>query len=74
MNPLKTQDLQINVEPEKLGLRIKDYFLQKLELPEILTVTVTELRSLLGTDRVKISKFYPDGSGQVIAKQWIYEL
>ena len=31
-----------------------------------------EVRSFLGTDRVKIYKFQPDGSGQVIAES-IYE-
>jgi GAF domain-containing protein len=68
MNPLQESKLQTSVDPEKLGLRIKNYILQKLELPEILTVTVKELRSFLGTDRVKIYKFYPDSSGQVIAE------
>ncbi|MDY6940981.1 MAG: GAF domain-containing protein [Cyanobacteriota bacterium] len=38
------------------------------ELQDILTVTVEEVRSFLGTDRVKIYQFGPDGSGRVIAE------
>jgi len=41
---------------------------QSLELQEILSCTVQEMRSFLHTDRVKIYKFSPDGSGQVIAE------
>ena len=38
------------------------------ELKEILNVTVTEVRSFLGTERVKIYEFQPDGCGRVIAE------
>ncbi len=41
---------------------------QSLELGEILSCTVQEIRSFLHTDRVKIYKFHPDGTGQVIAE------
>lgn len=41
---------------------------QSLELQEILSVTAAEVRSFLATDRVKIYRFAPDGSGQVIAE------
>ena len=41
---------------------------QSLELQEILNCTVQEVRSFLHTDRVKIYKFEPDGTGQVIAE------
>ncbi len=41
---------------------------QSLELQEILSVSATEIRSFLQTDRVKIYRFAPDGSGQVIAE------
>ncbi|MBO3457716.1 GAF domain-containing protein [Aetokthonos hydrillicola Thurmond2011] len=68
MNPLENEEIQIGVDSEKLVLRIKNYILQKLELPEILSLTVNELRSFLGTDRIKIYKFHPDASGQVIAE------
>ncbi|AFZ21340.1 GAF domain-containing protein [Allocoleopsis franciscana] len=41
---------------------------QSLELQEILTATVTEVRSFLQTDRVKVYRFHPDESGQVVAE------
>ncbi len=41
---------------------------QSLELSEILAGTVAEVRTFLGTDRVKIYRFHADGSGQVIAE------
>ena len=41
---------------------------QSLELKEILAATVVEIRSFLQTDRVKVYRFHPDGSGQVIAE------
>lgn len=41
---------------------------QSLELQEILSVTVEELRAFLKTDRVKIYRFDEDGHGQVIAE------
>lgn len=41
---------------------------QSLELQEILNCTVQEVRGFLHTDRVKIYKFHPDGTGQVIAE------
>lgn len=39
-----------------------------LELQEILSATVAEVRSFLKTDRVKIYRFQSDGTGQVIAE------
>ena len=48
--------------------RITNHIRQSLELQEILSATVAEIRSLLQTDRVKIYRFHPDGSGQVIAE------
>lgn len=41
---------------------------QSLELKTILSATVAETRSFLNTDRVKVYRFHPDGSGQVIAE------
>ncbi|WP_233258250.1 GAF domain-containing protein [[Phormidium] sp. ETS-05] len=41
---------------------------QSLELETILTTTAAELRSFLETDRVKVYRFEPDGSGEVIAE------
>jgi light-regulated signal transduction histidine kinase (bacteriophytochrome) len=48
--------------------RITSRIRQSLELQEILTATVTEVRSFLQTDRVKIYRFHPDESGQVVAE------
>jgi len=48
--------------------RITNRIRQSLELQDILSATVAEVRSLLQTDRVKIYRFHPDGSGQVIAE------
>ncbi|NEP14734.1 MAG: GAF domain-containing protein [Symploca sp. SIO2C1] len=48
--------------------RITNRIRHSLELQEILSATVSEMRSFLDTDRVKIYRFEPDGSGQVIAE------
>ncbi len=48
--------------------RMTNRIRQSLELQEILSATVREVRSFLGTDRVKIYQFQADGSGQVIAE------
>jgi PAS domain S-box-containing protein len=48
--------------------RITHRVRQSLDLSKILRVTVAEVRSLLGTDRVKVYKFYEDESGEVIAE------
>lgn len=53
---------------ELLLHRMIDRIRQSLELPEILTTTVAEVRAFLGTDRVKVYQFYPDGSGEVVAE------
>ena len=47
--------------------RMTNSIRQSLELPEILAATVAETRSFLGTDRVKVYRFHPDESGEVIA-------
>ncbi|NER45224.1 MAG: GAF domain-containing protein [Symploca sp. SIO1A3] len=48
--------------------RITNKIRQSLELQDILSATVAEMRSFLQTDRVKIYRFHPDASGQVIAE------
>lgn len=48
--------------------RMTNRIRQSLELQEILSVTAAEVRAFLKTDRVKIYRFEPDGSGQVIAE------
>jgi GAF domain-containing protein len=68
MTLITEQDLLIRLEQENLLRRITNRIRQTLELQEILAVTVAEVRSLLGTDRVMIYKFHADASGQVIAE------
>ncbi|MGI2903820.1 GAF domain-containing protein [Tolypothrix sp. VBCCA 56010] len=48
--------------------RIANRIRQSLELQEILSATVAEVRSFLDTDRVKIYQFQPDSHGLVIAE------
>lgn len=53
---------------EHLFYQITSRIRQTLEVQEILDAAVTELRSFLGTDRVKIYQFHADGHGEVIAE------
>jgi light-regulated signal transduction histidine kinase (bacteriophytochrome) len=57
-----------NLDQDRLFRRITHRIRQSLELQEILNATVTEVQQFLGVDRVKIYKFHPDMSGQVIAE------
>jgi GAF domain-containing protein len=68
MNPIAKTDLRLNLEQEGLLRRITNSIRQTLDLEDILKTTTTEVRSLLGTDRVMIYKFHGDTSGQVIAE------
>jgi len=68
MDTIKKQELSVSLELKKFGHRIKNCIRQRQELPEILTAVVREVHSFLQSDRVKIYKFFPDGSGQVIAE------
>ncbi|OKH52286.1 hypothetical protein NIES2101_14885 [Calothrix sp. HK-06] len=60
--------MQVSIKQESLQHSILRLIGKTDDLEEILTATVRELRSFLATDRVKIYKFHPDGSGQVIAE------
>ncbi len=53
---------------ERLLSRITTQINKSLELSEILTATVDEIRDFLGTDRIKIYQFQPDLHGLVIAE------
>ncbi|MBD1894571.1 EAL domain-containing protein [Coleofasciculus sp. FACHB-129] len=53
---------------ESLLNRITTRIRQSLELQEILATTAREIRSFLDMDRVKIYRFHPDASGEVIAE------
>ena len=62
-----TKGLRSQVEETQLH-SIVARIRQSLELPTILTAAAEEVRSLLGTDRIKIYQFHSDGSGKVIAE------
>jgi len=57
-----------NLDPEILLHRITRRIYQAINLQDILDTTAKEVQQFLGTDRIKIYKFHPDGSGQVIAE------
>lgn len=59
---------QPELNKEDLLRRITNRIRQSLELQEILTATVAEIHTLLGTDRVMVYRFHPSGSGEVIAE------
>jgi light-regulated signal transduction histidine kinase (bacteriophytochrome) len=68
MNDKSTEREKNTVNQESLLNRITTRIRQSLELQDILSVTVAEIRSFLNTDRIKIYRFQPDGTGQVIAE------
>lgn len=67
---MSVEILSSDVRPNRDALinRITNQIRQSLELSQILPTTVAELSSFLGTDRVKIYRFDPEGHGQVIAE------
>lgn len=65
-NPVTHRNQAVN--RETLLYRMTSRIRQSLELQEILSATVAEMRSFLDTDRVKVYRFQPDGTGQVIAE------
>ncbi|HIK06654.1 MAG TPA: GAF domain-containing protein [Trichormus sp. M33_DOE_039] len=64
----KTSSLPPNFEQESLLHRITSRIRRSLELKEILTATVAEIREFLATDRVVVYRFDADASGEVIAE------
>ncbi|MGV0102202.1 hypothetical protein NSTCB13_00717 [Nostoc sp. DSM 114160] len=64
----KPNELQQNFGRESLLHRMTKQIRRSLDLQEILTTTVSEVRLFLGADRVKIYRFDADGSGEVIAE------
>jgi light-regulated signal transduction histidine kinase (bacteriophytochrome) len=60
--------VQETFNPEGLLHRMTHQIRRSLELSEILTATVTEVRSFLRTDRVMIYRFDRDHSGEVVAE------
>ncbi|MDZ7957550.1 MAG: GAF domain-containing protein [Aulosira sp. DedQUE10] len=63
-----SRDLEVGTAEEGLLYRIATRIRQSLELKDILTTSVAEIRSFLGTDRVMVYKFDSDGSGEVVAE------
>jgi light-regulated signal transduction histidine kinase (bacteriophytochrome) len=59
---------QPELNQEHLLRRITNRIRQSLELQEILTTTVSEIRAFLKTDRVMIYRFHKSGSGEVMAE------
>jgi len=68
----KLKGLQQSLDQESLLHRMTTQIRRSLDLQEILTTTVSEVRLFLGADRVKVYRFNTDGSGEVIAES-IYE-
>jgi light-regulated signal transduction histidine kinase (bacteriophytochrome) len=68
MNSTVGQEPQVCLRPENLIHRITHRIRQSLELQDILKTTTAEVQAFLGTDRIKIYRFHPDGSGQVVAE------
>ncbi|MBN3944911.1 GAF domain-containing protein [Nostoc sp. NMS9] len=64
----KPNELQQTFNQENLLHRMTKQIRRSLDLQEILTTTVSEVRLFLGADRVKIYRFDADGSGEVIAE------
>ncbi|BAY09438.1 GAF domain-containing protein [Calothrix sp. NIES-2098] len=63
-----SHDLETRIAEESLLHRITTRIRQSLELKEILTTSVAEIRGFLGTDRVMVYQFDSDGSGEVVAE------
>jgi light-regulated signal transduction histidine kinase (bacteriophytochrome) len=62
------ETLQTSLDQEILLQRITYRIRQSIELADILSTTVAEVRSVLGTDRVMIYRFHADNSGKVLAE------
>lgn len=68
MNITENLQHQHSLAQEDLLYRISSRIRQSLELQEVLAATAREVRSFLGTDRVKVYRFHPDEHGEVIAE------
>jgi len=62
------QALQLQLQQIKLLAEISHHIRESLDLEQILNTTVSEVRSLLETDRVIIFRFRPDWSGDVVTE------
>jgi light-regulated signal transduction histidine kinase (bacteriophytochrome) len=68
LHMLLSHDAISPLTQEGLLHRIANQVRQSLELESILSTTAAEIRAYLGTDRVKIYQFCPDGHGVVVAE------
>ncbi|MBC6430181.1 GAF domain-containing protein [Nostoc sp. HG1] len=64
----KANGLQKSLSQESLLHQMINQIRRSLDLQEILTTTVSQVRLFLGADRVKVYRFNTDGSGEVIAE------
>ncbi|NEU79666.1 GAF domain-containing protein [Nostoc sp. UIC 10630] len=64
----KLKGVQQGLDQESLLHRMIKQIRRSLDLQEILTTTVTEVRLFLRADRVKVYRFDTSGSGEVIAE------
>ncbi|MEB3343155.1 GAF domain-containing protein [Okeania sp.] len=64
----KSRQLNIQVKREKLVAQITNQIRSSLDLPKMLETTVTEVRSLLDSDRVVVYQFAADMNGTVVAE------
>lgn len=64
----KPNGLQQSLDQESLLNRMIKQIRRSLDLQEILTTTVTEVRLFLRAERVKVYRFDTSGSGEVIAE------
>ncbi|AUB42693.1 GAF domain-like [Nostoc flagelliforme CCNUN1] len=64
----KPNGLQQSLDQGSLLHQMINQIRRSLDLQEILTTTVSQVRLFLGADRVKVYRFDTDGSGEVIAE------
>jgi GAF domain-containing protein/CheY-like chemotaxis protein len=67
-SPQIGSELNLPSSQQRLLSQMTTQINRSLELPEILTNTVAQVRDFLGTDRVKIYQFQPDFHGLVTAE------
>ncbi|MDJ0705263.1 MAG: PAS domain-containing protein [Leptolyngbyaceae cyanobacterium MO_188.B28] len=65
------EELQLQNDRSRLFAEFTLKIRQSLQLEEILQTAVTEVQRFLGTDRVLLFQFWPDGSGTVVQEALI---
>lgn len=63
-----SHEVEAKIAEESLLHRITTQIRQSLELKDILSTSVAEIREFLGTNRVMVYRFDNDGSGEVVAE------